>query len=78
MLDDFIFSFILLLGEEQKIENLQIKDQILKDLINSEEDFNHVKLQFEEYEWIFPLPNQVATNNTVEIVEKSINVKEYL
>ncbi len=70
MIEDFIYSFLLLLGEEGKIHDLSVKDKVLNDLINSEEDFNHIKLKYEKYEWLFPLNNHISSINikTVEIV----------
>lgn len=73
MIDDFIFAFVTTLGEEGRLENSMISNKILEDIINSDEDFNHVALQYEEIEWILPLPNHC---NRKPIL-KSINVKQY-
>ena len=72
MLEDFIYSFLTILGEEEKIKDLRIKDEILKDLIESDEDFNHIKLKYEEKEWIFPLPNYITS-----IQVKTVEVEKY-
>lgn len=59
----------------QAVENLTIKDKILKDLIESEEDFNHIKLQYDKIEWMFALPQAEISN---QVVAKEINVSTYL
>ena len=64
MIEDFIYSFLILLGEEGKIKDLTIAKKILQDIIESNEDFNHISLCYESTEWLFPLPNSLKKRNT--------------
>jgi hypothetical protein len=75
MIEDFIYSFLIVLAEMQVIENLTVKDKILKDLIESEEDFNHIKLQYGKTEWMFALPQAELSN---QVVAKEIDILTYL
>jgi len=73
MIDDFITSFLLVLGEENKIHDLSISGKIISDLVNSNEDFNHICLKFETQEWVLPLPNSLKRPAVI----KYINVETY-
>jgi len=75
MIEDFIYAFLTTLAEEEKVYDLTIKDKILDDLIKSDEDFNHVKLKYEETEWLLPLPNYKMAKQPQE---KTVQVTNYL
>lgn len=72
-MEDFIHSFLILLGEEGKIQDLTVSKQIIKDIVESNSDFNHISLRYEDMEWLFPLPNHVIR----EVKIKTVNIKEY-
>jgi hypothetical protein len=74
MLEDFIFSFLSILAEEEKITDMSIQYKILEDLKESDEDFNHVALQHNEVEWVLPLPNSIKREQQL----KTVVVSDYI
>ena len=75
MLDSFITSFVLMLAQEDIVNNVKISNDIIKYLIDSEEDFSAIELRYDDTAWILRLNNKPKSE---ELTVKIINVADFI
>lgn len=75
MLDSFITSFVLMLAQEDIVNNVKISNDIIKYLIDSEDDFSAIELRYDDIAWILRLNNKPKSE---ELTVKIINVADFI